>query len=564
MSDKQNDSDYSQLFKDELLKTEFFMIRHETEFFPSAGITAVTKQERRNFTGGMILAPYFPEMEEKKVKAGKQKSPIFPTGIQITAGKYKGEIWITADKPLPKDKTLIPIVYLYVDGYFTSDTDPYYSGKPNNNDLLKQDALVFGLAVKGFFDLIYGMGIRFNGKFINGADWESVPALFLVKDMLKTSITLHNIYDHCLKDYVDNMDEFKHTPLNSDLTVLQIALDELNVATCVNRIFEWGMLHEPFHTEVMAKHLHSRLGKVIGIDNGRFRNLSDKEQEILKALQQDLVREEKQGEKKLFEYKNGFEDKLIIEVEKADEKRIPKRTITLKNKAVFVFSGRLVPQKLHDVSVAAVRKFLQTEGNKEKAVFFFPVMPGPNDGNRQRLLRELEEEFPENVVYNYAEKCPFYGELQIRADFNVLPSLYEPHGSAYDGFGIPLVNLLDGLLGQVHDPYAIGEAAKRTRMFHPTHEKASGLGFYASPPNNTSKSLHDLYEELNKEDGLSQYTVNEIFRAMVDALRVAFDRAVKLHNDKTRFAEMTCTALEKQAVGGDWSVNLERLKYVHT
>jgi hypothetical protein len=540
---------------------EFILLRYETPYSPAGGIAPVVDKERNNYHGGLIIAPYFKNI--KKTKNGE----LLSTGIIFNAGEYaeyKIEVIITHDSfPYTKGKP-IPVIFLAVTNgnFFTPIKTPYYEGEPDISKeicaiKLKTDSLIFGIAVKAFFEYLIEMDVSLGRKFCNAADWQTAPALFMIKSMVnKKSVTLHNTYDAWLGSEAKTINTYKSTPFSGEETALQIGLRFADAVATVNRGFEWGIFNEIVQKHSLAGHLLPYLrNKFIGIDNGRFRDLNLKEMEILVTSRNNT----KEAIAKLFDYRESAQESI--------GKSLKERGIHIdfKNKAVFGFFGRLSAQKLHDVSATSVRRFLQTGSNKERAIFFFSVLPATEDTRRQKQLEKLMGEFPDNVVYTYdIDDCPYYEKLSTAAvDWNCLFSLYEPHGAVFQGANSILVRAVDGLNEQVNDPLTVKEAGKRNRQFHQTHEPISGIKVFEELPDSISEEqLIGQYTALNS-CGLSLSDNNQVFNAMVDALTCGIERAVKLRLDNTNeYTSMVFTSLEKQTQG-DWSVNLRELKRMH-
>jgi len=178
---------------------QFVMLRYETEFTPCTGITAVTKQERRHFANGVVVAPWCPNL---KRKAGDEscriKGRFRDTGVTLGVHDAACRVLATTDE-------FAPIVFLEVAGHFLGRETPYDTpAEPPVDSLgtLKTDTLYFGLAVEALL-----RHARPVGSFVWGADWETVPALFLLRNRHHISLTLHNTFDECIAKEADAFDE---------------------------------------------------------------------------------------------------------------------------------------------------------------------------------------------------------------------------------------------------------------------------------------------------------------------------------------------------------------------
>jgi len=541
-----------------ILKTcEFFLLRPETVLSFSGGIATVTKFERHYYNGGIMIAPFFP-----KIKGMLEKT--VSTGINFMILGHNCEVRMLLDE------NPVPIVFLYVEGYFSSGTDTYYSSnkakaknidEAENEKKLKVDVLIFGLAVEKLFDLIINkFRIPFKG-WIDAADWYCVPAIYRLKVLFeknhidsRISITLHNIYDKWLGDYAKLMEPYIETPFNSEKTALQIGLDSSIIKMIVSRGFAQRLTQELSYKNMIG-HLIPYLNNIIGLDNGKFRELNPTEIAIIAAFEKDF----QEGEKRLFEYRNLARESITEKIRQIGFK------ISLAGKIIFAFLGRLCPQKLHCTGAAAVREFLEIGNNKENVVFIFAVRPSHNDEYRQAILQKLAEDFPENIIYTYND-CPFFNYLSTASNFNVFESLYEPFGGVFEGAFVPLCRGVDGIISQVYDVESKGEALIRTVNFHSTDEKWNGLLFHEELSESLKKDekrLSELYDDLNGA-GMTIDDNNEVFNAIVVSLVETIERAVDLClNKPKKYAELSYNVLKKQLTGGDWSANLELLKHIH-
>ena len=164
----------------------FFMLRYETEFTPCTGITAVSKQERRHFLDGAVIAPWCPALIRKEEK----DDPVTSGKVRYVQCEpfnvydKKCRILVTSDE-------YAPIIFLEIEGQFRGLETPY--DVPIKN--LKLDTLYFGIGVREFLTRVES-----SKQFVWGADWETVPALYLVRERHHVALTIHNSFDECLSD----------------------------------------------------------------------------------------------------------------------------------------------------------------------------------------------------------------------------------------------------------------------------------------------------------------------------------------------------------------------------
>jgi glycogen synthase len=178
---------------------------------------------------------------------------------------------------------------------------------------------------------------------------------------------------------------------------------------------------------------------------------------------------------------------------------------------------------------------------------------------------ELAGEFPANVVCFYG-RLPFYSTMMTAADYNCMPSLYEPHGGAFEGLVVPIARAVDGLAEQIC-PLNPGEAVRAfSDLWHSDSEACSGFLFREPPHHDTIEVLQALLTE-------SPSPSSALFTAMRDALTETLRAAVNLRKDSLRkddkekhkkehsrkeYARLVQAALQRQD-SQDWSANLEAM-----
>ena len=118
--------------------TRFVLLRYETEFTPCTGITAVTKQERRSFKNGVMIAPWCPALNRVESGCPLLNGAVIDTGWQfeISTGKACRVLTTQPDG-------LMPIEFLAMAGHFQGYASPYDVSAED----LSCDSLAFGLAV---------------------------------------------------------------------------------------------------------------------------------------------------------------------------------------------------------------------------------------------------------------------------------------------------------------------------------------------------------------------------------------------------------------------------------
>jgi glycogen synthase len=316
-------------------------------------------------------------------------------------------------------------------------------------------------------------------------------------------------------------------------------LEKADVATTVNRGFARGMRTEPLQRFVMARHLQPLLDKVVGINNAAFRPLDQELIELRDLLDRDFLA----GRDRLYQLKETH------------RQRLPDRIARLADgKILVVGMGRRVMQKLHDVLVASLHEILQQDPRFPILAIFATVHGDANSPAVLERIRDLESEFPSNVVCEDG-RIDYYPQLMAAADYNCMPSLYEPHGGAYEGTALPIARAVDGLAEQIRGRSPSSAVRAVSDAWHAENDPPTGL----------------LYrEELEAEFESSELRVQleailqgrpfqPAFDLMRDALTPVLREAIDLRlRQPDQYARMVQAALHKQEVSS-WHDNLRQM-----
>lgn len=525
-----------------LAAAQFAMLRYETEFTPCTGITAVTRQERRHFERSITIAPWCGNLRREK----PEQDPLSNGSVRVTPWTF--DVGGHACRVLESTDSLPPILFLDVAGRFRGQETPYDTPSDSSAEdslvTLRRDALYFGLAVR---ELLRTAGWP-QLEFLWGADWETAPALALLRDRYHLALTIHNTFDENLAgeaaEFGDLFSEFKELIAQPDgrqapKTALQVGLEKADVATTVNRGFARGVRTEPLQRFVMAQHLQPLLDKVVGINNAAFRPL---DQELLE-LRDLLDRDFQAGRDRLYQLKETH------------RQRLPERIRSLADDKVLVVGmGRRVMQKLHDVLVASVRDILRQDPRFPLLVIFATVHGDANSPLVLERIRELESEFPHHVVCEDG-RIDYYPQLMAAADYNCMPSLYEPHGGAYEGTALPIARAVDGLAEQIRGYNPSPAVRAVSDVWHAADDPPTGL-LYREDLEAVLESS-ELRAQL--EAILQGRPFQPAFDLMRDALTPVLREAVELRlRQPDQYASMVRAALHKQE-GSSWHDNLRQM-----
>jgi glycogen synthase len=528
------DQAFAGRIRHQLQAADFIMLRWETELTPCTGITAVSRQERRHFRRGVTVAPWCGQMTRKTEADNPLDSgSVRHLGWGFEVAGKRCQVLATADEALP------PILYLDVEGRFTGRATPY-DVEPEQPEMdrvatLRRDALYFGLAVER---LLAEAGCA--SQFLWGADWETVPALLRLRPRHLIALTLHNTFDECFEPQAREFGAeygmlLEQRPGSGETrTALEMALDLADVVTTVNRGFSHGMRSEPLQREIMMNHIPWHLiDRVVGIDNAAFSPLNAE----LVSLSARLERDFSQGCQELFARKATARGKLATQ------------GIHSAGKVMVVAMGRRSAQKQHDVLVEATRQLLTEQPELPIYIVFATT---PEDGGQPRLeqMKQLAAEYPRRVAC-FDGRINFYADLMAGADYNCMPSLYEPHGGAYEGLVIPIARAVDGLAEQICPLHPGPEAAAVAGPWHTAGEEPSGL-LFREPENSTSTLVADLRALLES----SPSPHNALFQGMVAALKATLTEAIDLRLHRwENYAELVRAALRRQQESS-WLANL--------
>jgi glycogen synthase len=529
------DQEFHNRVREQFARAQFAMLRWETEKTPCTGITAVSKQERRHFTRGITIAPWCGDLlRQSSADDPLQNGQVRNTGWVFDVAGKRCEVLATTDG-------LPPIFFVALDGRFRGKATPYdvppEAPEYDRVATLKRDTLYFGLAVERMF-----ADAGSSSQFVWGADWESVPALIRLRDRHLVSLTLHNTFDECFGPQASEFSEYaalrRLRPGSPQTqTALEIGLQTVDVVTTVNRGFARGMRIEPLQREIMIRDIPTRLlNRVVGVNNAAFSPLS----EDLLCLKDKFEKDFSRGCAALSEIKKVARKNLLEQ-----------HGLDGGDRVMLVTMGRRSAQKQHDLLVECVREIL----DKDPKFPIFAVFATTHEEGGQPRLQTMQalagnEKFKASVMC-LDGRLPYYRELMAAADFNCLPSLYEPHGGAYEGTVVPIARAVDGLAEQIC-PFEPSEDVRSiSDVWHSRGEAPTGF-LFREPATCSTHTTDDLRALLSE----SPSPHNELFVGMKHALRVVLRRAVELCRDqKESYARLVFAALQKQEESS-WLANL--------
>ncbi|MBN1129224.1 MAG: glycogen/starch synthase [Chitinispirillaceae bacterium] len=333
--------------------------------------------------------------------------------------------------------TEIPSYYLAIPGRFIAGENPY--SYKNQDDLLL-DTLAFAAAVP--FALAQ-LGMTENILF-HAHEWETasiaitsrMAAMSALLGQVRSVLTLHNSFDRRLPPSFQRL--FFGREIRGE-TVLQCTIPFLNgPLIAVSTPFACEVRSDPLQKTVFADHLQTifSMNPPVGIENGIF---SDSSAPFSTAV----VSRAKSGDfDRLLIRKNTFKRRFVKTLQNSRDARIegklaidPCDTAT----PVFYMAGRLdFMQKGFDVIFHA---FERLPRNSAKLLF----CPSSRSGGRRddlRFFREITERCCGDIeIWPFKISRRLYDLFLKGSTFLLMPSLYEPFGSANEGLmnGTPIV-----------------------------------------------------------------------------------------------------------------------------
>jgi glycogen synthase len=519
-------------------KSQVAFVTYETPFAPCGGVTAVMGRlpeyfQRAAGNPTVVITPFhykIPQtagLEPAMEVAGEVKVPFKNKKIGVEILKLERELtWYflkAADQR-----------------FFAGERHPYDVGQTQVEigDNLRRDAIFFGAATARSLPLI----ARRTPWVLFLQDWEAATAaLALAEDLPQTGfrcfLTVHNSYDssapaaELLQFGIDPASCPGDTILTRTLPIV-----ETPVFT-VSDQFALDFAAETLQAEVMAPHLKLELiPKLVGINNGLFADL---------ALDRQILAHARRGEfDELVEWKSLNRQKAL----RAMDEFIPsegkpvwgdRSQFTRDGAPWFVLAGRDDSrQKGYDVASSAIRRFINSGG---KARFLFFPIPGDEGLAGLKFLKNLAEQYPEDViVLPFIFKEGYLSALR-GATYAVMPSLYEPFGMANEFYvqgTVAIGRATGGILQQIIPLRAAASFSRAVQIradhwygaaAHPTgflYRETDELPSAIEDWNAINAAGYDLIsgrpDRVQEREGLALFSAmaEELFLAIEDAVRV--------------------------------------------
>jgi Glycogen synthase len=458
----------------------------------------------------------------------------------------------------------VPAYFCALDNCFVPQEDPYDYSDPA---MLGLDSLVFCAALPA---VLNKLGLKKNLLF-HAHDWET-SAVALTSKMAvlggrltsaKTVLTLHNSYDAHLSGSL--MSKFFGMTVSTD-TFLRTFIPLCNgPLTTVSTPFAHEMRFDPLQTGVFTRHLQHAFSQnpPIGVENGVFGD------QAAPFSASALARCEKQDFTLLLKEKEGLRQGLIARMQSYRNDHIMGRIEFPENVEgvpVFFMTGRLdLMQKGFDAGLLAFQRL-----ERGRAKLFFGLNIGSKSGDfssNSALLDFLNEAVlqcrGDLTVWPFRIPAKDYDILIKGASYLLMPSFYEPFGSATEGFiaGTPVVARATGGLwtqvqgcNEVYVPPFYGNLFKqRGPMQCPT-----GILFREQFPDLISENEWNNILKLP----LRERAASALYEAIVESAYGALETAVDIFADPLRYGPLIANGF-KSLSSFSWAGSVEKYRKVY-
>jgi hypothetical protein len=283
----------------------------------------------------------------------------------------------------------------------------------------------------------------------------------------------------------------------------------------------------------MADHLQAGAERIVGIDNANFVDPSPQQLELADLIERNSAA----GIKRLNDMQLSAVAALPAEL-----------AAKVKGKVLCVAMGRRSSQKLHEVVADGVRDALRQNPKLPLFVFFATTHSDATSPSRLERIKELCNEYPENAGWSDG-RVPYFAQLMSAGSYNLLCSLWEPHGGAFESTIVPVARAVDGLAEQIVPLFRAGRAGEMADRWHAANAAPSGLTFREEAPDSY---ISDLRELLEKSPMPRNYTARRMAESLSATLRQAIDIRV---NHPDQYARMVFGSLRQQSLRS-WLINL--------
>lgn len=503
-----------------LRRIEYISLVWENELLPCAEIAAVERCAARALVGrGFVIAPWHGRLPAARAALAARQVDWIDGGLPVRLGPGASrEVRVLLAEPAGRQ----PILFVALDGFFQGERSPY------DTTALKADTLAFALAA----DALLAAARPDGGTFIWAREWETVPAMLLLRARHATALHLHSIHDAEIDGALRGFDYPRADELDRG-TVLQAGLGAADVIAAANPAFaaalrdpEW-----PVYTHVLAGHLQGALGRLAVVSNGPLAEMRPE----WRALREALAAEAHAAGRIFAAGVLPARHAVLA----------PALCRLISSRMIVLVDGRST-ERLPEVAIAAARRVLT--GGDFRGFFVFAPRPGDAYSTiRHARLAALQHEFPRDVlvIENDAE---LLAAASLVANAQVFTAGWDPHGAVLQGPVVPIA-FGEGAAAWISPWRVHGAAARWPARFHAGEEPRNG--FWLHPPVSQPAAL--TVENWRAMVAAPPEPGNRVFDAMVEELVKALRMVTHCwSNDPIAFAALVFGALCAQE-GRDWA-----------
>ncbi len=468
-------------------------------------------------------------------------------GVELRICNYKTVIGCFEEKGVQ-----VPTFHIDIEGRFLGCDNPY---SYEDCEELLFDSLAFCAAVPR---ILQHLGYTSN-VIINAHDWECAPiALFArlavlsgILQKAKTMLTLNNSFDSPFPG------EFKRLFFNRFLdgeTVLQsmIPFSHGPIIT-VSTPYAYELRHDLLQQGFFVDHLQNifSINPPIGIENGSLGKKSTP------FSAKEMMDAEKGDYEPILKRKQAWRTRAmkILLDEKWNRSYGTFRKEFVNNLSIplFFMSGRLdLMQKGYDAVFYAFRRL-----EKDRALLLFS--PTPCKGNEDlSFFLEIADECKGNIIiWPFFIPAAHYRILLRGASFLIMPSFYEPFGSAGEGLinGTPVIaRATGGLLSQLQPgkEYSIPPQYNKIIPEYCSTKKNAILFREIYPDDDEKKQWRTMLRF-----SLRQRIENPLYCAIVDSVYHALSEAINVFHNPDTYGSMIYNGVRSKG-GFSWKETAEK------
>lgn len=479
--------------------------------------------------------------------------------MRFTCGNFSSKVTCLQDITFD-----VPAYYCALDDCFIPRDDPYDYPDPA---MLGLDSLVFCAAIPA---VLGKLGLKKN-LLLHVHDWET-SAVALTSKMAvldgrltsaKTVLTLHNSYDAHLSAGLMSKFFGMTVPTDTFLRTFVPIFD--GPLTTVSTPFAHELRFDPLQTGVFTRHLQRTFSQnpPIGVENGVFgdQTVPFSTQALARCEQQDfslLLQEKRRLRQGLIACMQSYRnDHILGKIE------FPENA---ENIPVFFMTGRLdLMQKGFDAGLLAFQRL-----KRGKAKLFFGLNIGSKSGdfsNDSALLDFLNEAvlncLGDLTVWPFRISTVDYALLLKGASYLLMPSFYEPFGSATEGFiaGTPVVARATGGLwlqvqayNEVYVPPFYGNLFKEKGPM----QCATGILYRERFPDLISENEWNKILKLPLRERAS----SALYEAIVESAYCALETATEIYADPSRYGPLIANGF-KSLSSLSWERSVEKYRKVY-